>query len=496
MTDALLSAHEMEITRLQSLLQEHEPMLAMVNKHKSLLNDKEQLAISSTDASRLMSRGGNRDPTRLLREEKMRKRIQRDLPKVEVELKQKLEKYEEDHGVPFLVYGESYLDVLIASSSVCQSRMGSSMGNRSTPAPDARPLLRGRSNTVSAASNQLSRSRSVVERQPARSKTPTGFARPKTPTGFARPKTPGIVSGTMSINRASGRNVASQLDRSSNRTPAPGTRVPQPSSSTGNLRPKTPTGFARPPLTNFSNNPERPFPPASSTATITRSQSAKVRKPPSLTRLVGPLGPPPPRMNQLGPASAPLQSQNSTPARAFLAQQRERERESEASASSSTSSRIRSVSPYSDDHMSGYSQESVGSGTFKKPPSRQLGTFMEMPSPARSARAERERSGSVISSNDERHSSIASGSTLSTVGGTSGSENWETYGESDGEHEPVVAVVDPDQDDEDADARAAYYRNRERYTKFAVKQQTAPLRGAKGRLDESVEEWTSDEEGY
>src|SRR5947208_2206642 len=88
-TDALLEAHEMEISRLQTLLDQRGPLLAMIERHQTLLNDRNSLEASSQDSSRLMSRGGNsgaRDPTRLLREEKMRKRIAKELPKLERDL--------------------------------------------------------------------------------------------------------------------------------------------------------------------------------------------------------------------------------------------------------------------------------------------------------------------------------------------------------------------------------------------------------------------------
>ncbi|KAI5284496.1 hypothetical protein KEM54_001288, partial [Ascosphaera aggregata] len=116
-SDALLSAHEAEITRLEALKEERAPILNLIEKHKSIIEDKEALAASSQDASRLMSRGisgQKRDPTRLLREEKMRKRIAKELPKVEADLRKLLTQWEEDTGRPFLVHGEPYLDEIAA----------------------------------------------------------------------------------------------------------------------------------------------------------------------------------------------------------------------------------------------------------------------------------------------------------------------------------------------------------------------------------------------
>lgn len=119
-SDALLSAHESEISRLEALKEQRAPALQLIEKHRSLIKDRDDLTTASQDASRLLGRnnkGEKRDPTRLLREEKMRKRIAKDLPKVEVELKKILERWEDDYGRPFLVHGVSYLDELAAAAA-------------------------------------------------------------------------------------------------------------------------------------------------------------------------------------------------------------------------------------------------------------------------------------------------------------------------------------------------------------------------------------------
>lgn len=118
-SDALLEAHEAEISRLETLKEQRAPTLEMIEKHRGLLADREALSSSSQDASRLMGRGKGekRDPGKLLREEKMRKRIARELPKVEVELRKELERWEDEFGRPFLVHGDRYLDSLTSAVS-------------------------------------------------------------------------------------------------------------------------------------------------------------------------------------------------------------------------------------------------------------------------------------------------------------------------------------------------------------------------------------------
>ncbi|MCJ1314400.1 hypothetical protein MMC25_008082 [Agyrium rufum] len=122
-SDALLSAHESEISRLESLKEQRLPTLQMIDRHRSLIKDREDLTASSQDASRLMLRGQKgekRDPGKLLREEKMRKRITKELPKVEADLRKTLEDWEDEYGRAFLVHGQRYLDELDAAASAAK----------------------------------------------------------------------------------------------------------------------------------------------------------------------------------------------------------------------------------------------------------------------------------------------------------------------------------------------------------------------------------------
>lgn len=85
-SDALLSAHEAEIARLEALKEQRLPILQKIDRYRELIKERNDLQQSSQDASRLMARGQKgekRDPGKLLREEKMRKRIAKELPKIE-----------------------------------------------------------------------------------------------------------------------------------------------------------------------------------------------------------------------------------------------------------------------------------------------------------------------------------------------------------------------------------------------------------------------------
>lgn len=172
-SDALLSAHEAEISRLEALKEQRAPTLQLIDRHCSLIKDREDLAASSQDASRLLaksSKGEKRDPTRLLREEKMRKRIAKDLPKIEVELKKALEKWEDEYGRPFQVHGVRYLDELAAAiTKPAPPRSKTPSG----PAPTMKPLKPAPSTVNSRAGSAMR----ILPPSRSNGKTPTGTLR-------------------------------------------------------------------------------------------------------------------------------------------------------------------------------------------------------------------------------------------------------------------------------------------------------------------------------
>lgn len=171
-TDALLSAHENEIKRLEALKEQRAPILAYVDRHRALIQEREDLEASAKDASRLMAKGQKgekRDPGKLLREEKMRKRIAKDLPKIEAELRKTLEGWEDEYGRPFCVHGERYLDELDAAqvkAPPARSKTPNALGM--SVRGGERPKSAGR------ATGTASRAGTLRGPPPAQSKTPTG----------------------------------------------------------------------------------------------------------------------------------------------------------------------------------------------------------------------------------------------------------------------------------------------------------------------------------
>ncbi|KAK4519234.1 translation elongation factor 2 [Mucor velutinosus] len=110
-TDVVLEAYENEISRLQLELEDSRYILELIEKHMRLKKEVEEFEATTSDPNRLFGKG-NRDPGRLLREERFRKRISRELPKVVKELEGALLEYEALKSRPFLVYGKSYFNVI------------------------------------------------------------------------------------------------------------------------------------------------------------------------------------------------------------------------------------------------------------------------------------------------------------------------------------------------------------------------------------------------
>ncbi len=125
------------------------------------------------DGSRLLGRGNRGDPGRLLREEKMRKRVKIQKPKIEAELLKVIPAWEEEHGEPFTINGERYLDELLEqvegskeNAQRKRSRTVSSASQSSAPPVSAPASVRRGPLGPSAASNR------GVAATPMRSMTP------------------------------------------------------------------------------------------------------------------------------------------------------------------------------------------------------------------------------------------------------------------------------------------------------------------------------------
>ncbi|KAG9393962.1 hypothetical protein J8273_4562 [Carpediemonas membranifera] len=94
------------------------PILDLVGKREKILRDKEQFEKNSADPARLTKR----DPGRLLREEKFRNTLKKDLPRINKKLIVLIKEYEAQ-GLTFMFGDEGYLDSVVNDVQTSNKRV-------------------------------------------------------------------------------------------------------------------------------------------------------------------------------------------------------------------------------------------------------------------------------------------------------------------------------------------------------------------------------------
>ena len=170
-TDEILASHEQMIDMLTEQVRTKAPVLKVIGRYKELLDEARQLDESASDGSRLLGRSNRGDPGRLLREEKMRKRVKIQKPKIEAELLKVIPAWEEEHGEPFTINGVRYLDELVeqvegAKENAHRKRTRTVSGAQPTAPPVSAPASVRRGPLAPSASSNR------VAATPLRSMTP------------------------------------------------------------------------------------------------------------------------------------------------------------------------------------------------------------------------------------------------------------------------------------------------------------------------------------
>ncbi|OXG27394.1 hypothetical protein C360_06189 [Cryptococcus neoformans Bt15] len=104
-TEDLLHLHEKQIERLEEEVESKKNILPKVREWFRLVEDEEELERNERDPNRFSRRGGA-----MLREEKLRKRVNVLKPKIEMDLLSLLPTWEEENGRPFMVSGRRVVD--------------------------------------------------------------------------------------------------------------------------------------------------------------------------------------------------------------------------------------------------------------------------------------------------------------------------------------------------------------------------------------------------
>ncbi|KAF7303775.1 hypothetical protein MIND_00607100 [Mycena indigotica] len=136
-TEDLLTTHEDEIKRLKEEKRVKAPLLASIKRYFDICEEEKELAAAASDQTRLLGRGP-RDPGRLLREEKMRKRVSKEKPRLEQDLLTTIPAWEQDTGRPFLVHGQSILQLLLETVGGAEQENLGPQGAKRKPSPAGR----------------------------------------------------------------------------------------------------------------------------------------------------------------------------------------------------------------------------------------------------------------------------------------------------------------------------------------------------------------------
>ncbi|CAO1620520.1 unnamed protein product [Parajaminaea phylloscopi] len=130
--DELLAQHEERISELEAEVEKKAPLLKLVGRYFDLCEEERQLEESAKDTTRLM-KGVRGDPGRLLREEKMRKRVKIQKPKLEAELLKAIPAWEAESGQTFTIDGEAYYGKILALSGNAAAHKRARVASVATP---------------------------------------------------------------------------------------------------------------------------------------------------------------------------------------------------------------------------------------------------------------------------------------------------------------------------------------------------------------------------
>jgi protein regulator of cytokinesis 1 len=109
--DTLLDEHEEYIKLLQDRLEKMKPINRIIERREDILRERMEYEELQKDSERLKQRGAAM-AKQLMEEEKMARRIKRDLPKLTKLLNEKLQELKEMNGEDFQYQGEVYVETM------------------------------------------------------------------------------------------------------------------------------------------------------------------------------------------------------------------------------------------------------------------------------------------------------------------------------------------------------------------------------------------------
>ncbi|GKZ01472.1 hypothetical protein MPSEU_001097800 [Mayamaea pseudoterrestris] len=110
-SDELLDEHEEYLAILQARLEEMKPIVRLIERREEILDERMEYEELQKDSERLQQRGASMT-NQLMKEEKMARRIKKELPKLTESLLYQLAEWKAKHNEEFQYFGRVYLDVM------------------------------------------------------------------------------------------------------------------------------------------------------------------------------------------------------------------------------------------------------------------------------------------------------------------------------------------------------------------------------------------------
>lgn len=110
-TDELLEQHEEFVSSLKQKLEQMRPILNLIGRREEVLKERMEYEELQKDPERLQQRGAALTK-QLMKEEKMSRRIKKDLPKYTQVLHKKCIEWEQTHSSQFMYKDKSYLELM------------------------------------------------------------------------------------------------------------------------------------------------------------------------------------------------------------------------------------------------------------------------------------------------------------------------------------------------------------------------------------------------
>ncbi|POW06108.1 hypothetical protein PSTT_09242, partial [Puccinia striiformis] len=245
-------------------------ILNLLNKYFNLLQEAHELEMAEKDPNRFTKVKGQR--------EKIRKRVSKEKPKLENELKKIIPEWENERGRPFMINGSRFLEDLVIRLDQEAASKSQATGRSKSSIPPAQSIKRQQTGNTSRPGSPVKRTKTG---ETTRSKPSVNVIRGSSnPFGTATPKPSSAINTTRQIssrltNQMTGSTSTSVYKlRSQNNLNRPIQYQPTGSSSISSVyhnNPVTPTPITRPPSLTSTIEPHHQPLPSSSRPSLDQS---------------------------------------------------------------------------------------------------------------------------------------------------------------------------------------------------------------------------------